>query len=204
MLYVLYLDFDGVIWDTWPSLYRTVYENDLELYNKMINKITTQEEDLIIGNIFRSIDWEILLKNTGPLNNSLRWIKELQKDPMLNMASLTHCNTDNEAFNKTKLLAIAAPDLKVIPVMKPKSKAIAVDPRGAILVDDFGGNLREWQAAGGIGVKFSLVEEDNNGFYNITSLKEMRDVISLIKMNDELKNEGSTKTLKRRGYNYIK
>jgi len=200
MVYDCYLDFDGVIWDTWPAIYRLVYDTDYRLYKKLITKTTTKEEDLIIGDIFRSIDWEILLKNTGPLNNSLKWIKELQQNPILNVASLTHCNTDNEAFNKTKLMAIKAPDLKVIPVMKPASKTTAVNAKGAILVDDFGGNLREWQAAEGIGIKFSLEKEDNNGFYNITSLKEVRDVISMIKISKELKIESPIKTLKRNIY----
>jgi len=162
----------------------------------MVNKTLTPEDEVKKRQIYKLANWELILRNSGPLNNSIDWINELHKTGMFNMASLTHCNSTNEALNKTKLIANEAPYLKVIPVMKPASKTTVVDARGAILVDDFGGNLREWKAEGGISIKFSLKEESNNGFYNITSLREIRDIMSIIKMNEELHNGSPVKTIK--------
>ena len=47
--------------------------------------------------------------------------------------------------------------------------------KGAILVDDYSGNLKEWQESGGIAVKF--VKDLENGKYTeITSLDELLDM----------------------------
>ena len=44
--------------------------------------------------------------------------------------------------------------------------------KNAILVDDYSGNLREWEAKGGVGVKYTKEKEDCE-FKNITSLEEL-------------------------------
>ena len=46
-------------------------------------------------------------------------------------------------------------DITIIIVPKWVSKTKMVHSEGAILVDDFSGNLREWQEVGGIAVRFS-------------------------------------------------
>ena len=46
---------------------------------------------------------------------------------------------------------------------------------GAILVDDYSGNLKLWKEAGGIAVKFSKVKEESE-YINITSLEELLEI----------------------------
>lgn len=188
MLYRLYIDFDGVMWDTWPSFYKIVKESDADLYEKMIAHTTNKEEDIRIIEIFKSIDWEPLLNSTEPINDSLIWIKELYETKMFDIAILTHCNSDNEIINKKKLTAEKMPEIDIITVDKMTSKTDVVDPRGAILVDDYWKNLEAWEKAGGIGIKFSTKEEENCPFYHISSLSQIPQIIDEIKKNDESSN----------------
>lgn len=44
--------------------------------------------------------------------------------------------------------------------------------KDAILVDDFSGNLKEWEEKGGIGVKYTREKEESK-YKNITSLDEL-------------------------------
>ena len=47
--------------------------------------------------------------------------------------------------------------------------------KNAILVDDFSGNLKEWEEAGGISVRFSDVLE-SKGFLVINKLDELLNI----------------------------
>ena len=47
--------------------------------------------------------------------------------------------------------------------------------KNAILVDDFSGNLKDWEESGGIAVKF-VREKENGKFTEITSLDELIDL----------------------------
>lgn len=187
MLYRLYIDFDGVMWDTWPSFYKIVSETDNELYEKMIDHTTNKDEDKRLIEIFKAIDWEPLLNSTEPINDSLIWIKELYDTGMFDITILTHCNSDNEIINKKKLTEEKMPGINIITVDKTISKATVVDPVGAILVDDYWKNLESWEEAGGIGIKFSTKEEENCAFYHISSLAQIPEIVDLINLNNETK-----------------
>ena len=47
--------------------------------------------------------------------------------------------------------------------------------KDAILVDDYSGNLKEWEASGGIAIKF-VKEKENTEFKEIISLDELIDL----------------------------
>ena len=49
--------------------------------------------------------------------------------------------------------------------------------KDAILVDDYSGNLREWEKEGGIGVKFSKNEIDEH-FKTINKLNQLMELFS--------------------------
>jgi hypothetical protein len=95
---------------------------------------------------------------------------------MFDISILTHCNTDSEVKNKCRIIDEYVPGMEVIPVFKPTSKNDAVDARGAILIDDYSGNLEKWENAGGISVKFSL-EDCSTNFYHIKSLLDIVNII---------------------------
>ena len=64
-------------------------------------------------------------------------------------------------------------DITIIPCPKSISKTNMVHTKDSILVDDYSGNLREWESEGGIGIKFSQEEEKDCDFKVIKNLREL-------------------------------
>ena len=81
-----------------------------------------------------------------------------------------------EAQTLANLYLAMEQDLTIIPVPKNVSKTKMTQTVDAILVDDYSGNLKEWEESGGIGVKFTRYKEDNCKYLNITSLEELIDM----------------------------
>ncbi len=161
----LYIDFDGVILDTLPPVYN--------LAKKLNIDYKTQPEQ--VGLLFSKIDWEELISESPELSDSTNNIKKLKESKKFNISILTHVNSLKEAAAKIRFINGLFNDLTIIPVPKSCSKTMMTQTKGAILVDDFSGNLKEWQESGGIAVKF--VKEIENGKYpEITSLEELLDM----------------------------
>lgn len=180
MLYRLYFDFDGVIWDTWPYFYEMIRKNDNVLFEKMMNKTTNVEENLRIAQIFKSLEWDSVITNTKALRDSIISIKRLRETGLFDISILTHCNSNNEIMNKVKIRDEHITGIKLIPVKKSECKTTAVDPRGAILVDDWWVNVKSWNEAGGVGIKFSDKENDDYPYYHIDSLSKIPNIIEIV------------------------
>ncbi len=159
----LYIDFDGVILDTLGPVYKLAKELNLDY------KTQTKE----VAKLFSKIDWEELIEDTTDINDSINAIKKLKNSNKFNISILTHVNSLKEAKAKIKYLDSMVPDLTIIPVPKDISKTKMTQTSNAILVDDFSGNLKEWEEQGGIGVKFTRYKEDDCNYLNITSLEEL-------------------------------
>ena len=93
----IYVDFDGVIMDTWPFFYEVLQENDYELYEKLINKSLTHDDDQKIIKILNGLDWKQVIDKSLPINNSLQELKELYESNLFEVSVLTHCNSEYEA-----------------------------------------------------------------------------------------------------------
>lgn len=161
----LYIDFDGVILDTLTPIYN--------LAEKLNLNYKTQTKE--VGLLFSKIDWETLIEESPALNDSINSIKKLAKSKKFNISILTHVNSLKEAKTKIEFLNEIMDDLTIIPVPKAVSKTKMTQTKDAILVDDFSGNLKEWQNAGGISVKFSKNKEESE-FIDITSLDELLEI----------------------------
>lgn len=162
----LYIDFDGVILDTLTPVYKLAKDLNLDY------KTQTKE----IGKLFSKIDWEELIEESSDLNDSVNAIKKLSDSGKFNISILTHVNSLKEAKTKINFLQGIISDLTIIPVPSGIPKTKMTQTKGAILVDDFSGNLKLWEEAGGIGVKFTNTKEENCGYKNITSLTELIDM----------------------------
>ena len=159
------IDGDGGIRDTLPPVYN--------LAKKLNIDYKTQPEQ--VGLLFSKIDWEELISESPELSDSTNNIKKLKESKKFNISILTHVNSLKEAAAKIRFINGLFNDLTIIPVPKSCSKTMMTQTKGAILVDDFSGNLKEWQESGGIAVKF--VKEIENGKYpEITSLEELLDM----------------------------
>ena len=161
----LYIDFDGVILDTITPVYN--------LAKKLNIDVKTQTKE--VGILFSKIDWETLIEESEELSNSINAIKRLKDSKKFNISILTHINSLKEAKAKIEFINNIFDDLTIIPVPKSCPKTMMTQTKEAILVDDYSGNLRLWEAKGGIGVKYTK-EKEKCEFINITSLEELLEI----------------------------
>lgn len=162
----LYLDFDGVIWNTWP------------IFHKFLNEYNDQEE---ITKHFKNLNWEEVLKDSKPFDNTIEDIKLLQDSNLFNIHVLTNCNSQEEAIAKEKFLKDLDCHLNFIPVFNRQQKAFYIKPYNSILVDDYQLNLFPFEELGGVGIKYRKSSKDNQDFIKINNLKELIDIYPEIK-----------------------
>ncbi len=140
----LYIDFDGVILDTITYPYEYV-EKTLGL------EINSEN----MGNFYKKLDWNQFLQDMPIINDSINCIQKIIDSKEFDVSILTHVTSLDEAHAKIQYIRKFIKDIKIIPVPRSISKTKMVLPAGAILIDDYCGNLKEWTEAGGIGVRFS-------------------------------------------------
>lgn len=157
----LYIDFDGVILDTLTPLLK-----------EKETKNISQEQEL---EFFINYPWEKLLIDENIINNAIEDIREIIKSNKFNLAILTHVNSLNEATLKVKYIRKYFKDITIIPCPKEISKTKMIHTKDAILVDDYAGNLREWEKEEGIPVRFSL-KGNGKGYKVVKELKELIDM----------------------------
>ncbi|MDD3453689.1 MAG: hypothetical protein PHN42_05420 [Bacilli bacterium] len=160
----LYIDFDGVILDTIKTIY------------SMLEKENIDSKNFEQTSIFLStINWDEFIDDTPQINNSLDCIDKILKSNKYNVSILTHINSLDEAIAKVNFIRKRFNDITIIPVPKKISKTKMVHTKGAILIDDYSGNLREWEKEGGIGIRFST-KLNGKGFKVIDQLDKVLDL----------------------------
>ena len=164
----LYIDVDGVVMDTIPLLYNELAKNNVELGD---------EEQ--VRKVFHNFDFRSIILDKNILNDSIECIKKLLESGRFEISFLTHVNSLDEGVVKTQYLRKHFKNnITIILVPKELSKPKMVHSKGAILVDDFSGNLKEWEETGGISIRFSK-ELESHGYRVINRLD------SLLEMFDE-------------------
>ena len=158
----LYIDFDGVIMDTINVTY------------DMIKELGLKDEDEV-SKFYKDLDWKYLLSVTGDINDGIQMIQKIIDSNKFNVAVLTHVYSLEEAVEKVKFIRKYYKDITIIPVPKAISKTKMVHTKDSILIDDYSGNLREWEKEGGISVRFSLALE-SKGFKVIDRLDKIIDM----------------------------
>ncbi len=162
----LYIDFDGVILDTMAKTYEEL--DKLGIDKKDFSKVTE---------FFRKADWKKLIEETEQINDSINEIKKICASKKFNVYILTHINSTNEMIEKIKYLHKNLPQVTVVSVPKEIPKTEVVNPSAAILIDDFSGNIKEWQKKLGIGIKF-VKELEGSDYPEITHLSEVIDMFN--------------------------
>ena len=161
----LYIDFDGVIMDTINVTYKEL--KDLEISdNDQIQKY------------YKDINWEDLLKRTPQINDSFNCIQKIIDTNIFDVAILTHVNSLKEAVDKIHHIRKYLKHITVIPVPKIISKTKIVNAENAILVDDYCENLRQWEKAGGVGIRFST-KLNGKGFKVVDRLDQILDIYKI-------------------------
>lgn len=161
----LYIDFDGVVMDTIPLLYNELAKNNVELGD---------EEH--VRAVFHDFDFGTIIKDKNILNDSINCIKKIIETGRFEVAFLSHVNSLAEGVVKVKYLRRHFKNnITIIIVPKEIEKPKMVHSEGAILIDDFAGNLREWEANGGIAIRFSK-ELESHGYKVINRLDAILDM----------------------------
>ena len=92
------------------------------------------------------------------------------------MSFLSHINSLAEGEVKVKYLRKHFKNnITIIMVPRSIEKPKMVHSEGAILVDDYAGNLKEWKANGGIAIRFSK-ELESHGYKVINRLDSLLDM----------------------------
>lgn len=157
----LYIDFDGVVMDTIPSLYSALEKSGVDTSN--------QRE---IGIFFSTFDFRTIINDDFILNDSINCINKLIESNRFEIAFLTHVSSLDEGCVKVNYLRSKFKHITIIMVPKEISKTKVVHSEDAILVDDYSGNLIEWEDNGGIAIRFSK-ELESHGFKVLNKLDEL-------------------------------
>lgn len=171
----IYIDFDGVILDTWEII-----------FTKYQKKFNTEEIDEIkLKKVMLEIGWESILKNSREINNSLEKIKQLNKKQ--NVCVLSKVNSEEEEKAKREyLLENGINAMCFVPYISSKTQFVEV--KGNILIDDDLKNLNDWQNRGGIPIFFNenLDNYDSYGKKNDKYLitNDLLKIYDLIKIYD--------------------
>lgn len=170
----LYIDFDGVIVDTIPAIYDYLASHGLTLKDK---DGYSKDRDLFnqVSALIAAYDFEKLLNEVDEINDAFKHIEQLTNSGKFKLHVLTHVNSLEEGIAKVNYIQTRLRGLTVIMVPKKLSKTQMVEPRNAILVDDYIGNLAEWEASGGHAILFNS-ELQEKGYPVINSLNTLMEL----------------------------
>lgn len=161
----LYIDFDGVIMDTM----RVTYD--------MLDRLEVDKKDNEkMSEFYANLNWKKLLMSTPIINDAFTCLKTVFYSGKFNVAILTHVNSLDEAVAKINYIRKYFKDITIIPVPREVSKTKVCLSKDAILVDDYSGNLKEWEKEGGIGIQFSTDLTKDKGYPVINKLDKLIDM----------------------------
>lgn len=141
----LYIDFDGVLFDTIPLAFLEMERLGVDLSN----------EDAITD-YFRTANWNYLIEQGGVLNDSIQKLEILMESNEFEQVEVaTHRCSYQEGVIKNSNLKKQIPNLKVTTIPKRIEKHHALKAENNILIDDAKGKILSWIKDGGIGILFS-------------------------------------------------
>lgn len=151
----LYIDFDGVIVDTWPII--------VEKYFCKYSTISVEEEKLRI--LFNECNWDEILKKS---KKNYKNIDVLKKIKSFDVTILTKVNSTSEKIAKENFFNNNSLNINIKTVNIDSKKSDVVNARNSILIDDEIKNLKDWKESGGVGILYSKNNNnmDSDGILN--------------------------------------
>lgn len=171
---ILYIDCDGVIFDTINTAYRMMDEIGLDRHKR-------EEADFF----FQTVDWNVLIYEAGVLNNAIRKIKYIITNNIFSEVKvLTKLsgNPDEERIKRI-ILGKLLPDVEIITLEIYEHKDEKVHAKGNVLVDDDTKNYERWNNASGIGVHYiqNVSDLENNIISDLLDIPNTKGVKTLLK-----------------------
>ena len=168
---ILYIDCDGVIFDTIEEAYRMMDEMNLDRNNKSN-----------VNFFFKNVDWNILFERACELNNAIEKIKLIKESNYYKDVIILTKLSGNyyEEGIKRAIFEALLPNIQVITLQFDLKKNSVVYAKNNILVDDEKRNVDSWKKANGIGIYY---QQKNDNFENdvITDLLDINETYSVKK-----------------------
>lgn len=150
----IYIDFDGVIFDTETLLFGKEYKQA---------KLDPNFDSI---KYVHNLNWYDMILKSKEINNSISLLKEFKTKVEI----LTKINTlDNEATAKIRILRSLGIKSNIILVPFNLKKTDVVDAKNNILIDDTVHNLDDWKLNNGIPIYFNKDNCDLDNWDNINT-----------------------------------
>lgn len=142
---ILYVDCDGVIFNTIETAFNMMLENNLDITNKNL-----------VDNFFKNVNWNLLLRKSIIINDAINKMKNISdKQIYKDVIILTKLSGNyHEEGLKRETFGLLLPNIKVITLPRNYDKTFVVPSKNNILVDDEEKNIVSWNKNGGIGIRF--------------------------------------------------
>ena len=142
---ILYIDCDGVIFNTIETAFKIMKENNIDITdNKKVDYF------------FRNTSWGFLLERSIIINDIINKIIKLSNQGLYKEVIILTKLSGNytEERLKRETFKVLLPNMKIITLQREYDKAFIVPSRNNILVDDEEKNIISWNENGGIGIRF--------------------------------------------------
>ena len=160
----VYFDFDGVIKDTMRHcsyLLLRLHGIDMNYHSK-----SNEEDERVVTNFFKSMDWDYLLNASSEINEAISFIKLFQESIIFNPSIYSAVNSESEMHKKCIFIErnIGNIPKKFNAVHTPKLAINSSD----VLVDDTEYNLENWT-----GVPILFDNGKDSMYYTISDFGEL-------------------------------
>lgn len=126
---IIYLDFDGVLFDTVSIILDEIKKNNINLKDNC-------------QYFFENLDWSYILHNAKEINNSVEIVNKLKHKYKIKI--LTHVSSVNEQTEKENFIKEKIKDIEIICIPKKYPKSSIVSSENNILIDDSKKNVKDW------------------------------------------------------------
>ncbi len=174
---ILYLDCDGVIFDTINAAFRLMKKEGIDIHNHhQVNYF-----------FIHFIDWNQLFEDAGIINGAREKINNIVESRIFKeVVILTKLSGSyHEERIKRGILNELFPSIRIITLDYSLSKSGVVLAEGNILVDDEEKNILSWRNAHGIGIHFiqGLTDLPNDIISDLLSICDTNSVKKLVKQS---------------------
>lgn len=160
----VYVDFDGVIKDTIKCASKLLLDmHDIDYYT---HSRTNVDQDKIVGNFFRDIDWNYLLDNSDEINYARKFLTLMNESIIYKPIIYSAFSSEKERKVKKERFSLMYPGINSL-LLSSKYFKECTD-KDSVLIDDSDHYLVNWE-----GKPIHFNSGSKSIFYSISDLGEI-------------------------------